>query len=308
MASPHVVGVAALVKSAHPDWDNKTIRGQLDAGADDLGTAGYDTLYGFGLVNAAKDTDGLIANPPQPPAVSPRVPPTVVTLDATNISSTGATLNGQLTSMGSYATLKVWFAIGKVGDNVSSDSTMQQMSSPGPFYFTKTSLLPGTQYWFFAIAYDGVNGYTGNQLVFATLASPSPSPTPSPTPTPSPSPSPTPTPSPAPIDSVITQDTSLKLLSDSLVFETTASISGSGVASGSAVANAIVTIKVVGPGGSSYNLSGISDSTGKVNIILKKNPTRGSWRATVTNVVCSYPWDKQDSLTSANLKIKKALK
>ena len=326
MASPHVVGVAALVKSAHPDWDNKTIRGQLDAGADDLGITGYDNLYGFGLVNALKAVGSLIPHPPQMPLVPPRLLPTVVTGNPTNISSTTATLNGQLTSLGSCASVKVWFAIGKVGDTVSSDSPMQQMSAPGPFFFTKTSLLPGTQYWFFAIAYDGVTSVTGNQLVFTTLATPSPSPTPtpgpspsptpspspsptpspSPSPTPSPTPSPIPTPSPTPTQSVVTLNTSLQLIDGSLVFTTTACTSVNGVVNvRNGIFDATVTVSVAGPSGSSYNLSGISDSTGTVSITLNKNPAWGSWRATVTSVVSPYSWDKQNSLTSANLTVKK---
>jgi subtilisin len=345
MASPHVVGVAALIKSAHPDWDNKTIRGQLDAGADDLGTPGYDSLYGFGLVDAVKDVGSLIPNPPQPPQLSPRLLQAVETCDATNISSTQATLNGQLTTLGSFASVKVWFAIAKVGENVSYDTPMQTMTNTGLFSYNKTGLLPGTQYWFFAIAYNGVNAVIGNELVFTTLAAPSPSPTPivpsptpssspspapspSPTPSPSPSPSPSPapspsptpssspspspspapTPSPAPADSVVTLDTNMQFLEDSLVFETVASISGSGVASGSGLADAIVTVRVVGPAGTSYNLSGASDSTGKVKIILNQNPQWGSWRVTVTDVTCQYTWDSQDSLTSANLTVKKQRK
>ncbi len=53
MATPHVSGVAALVWSASPGSSNLEIRNALTASALDLGTAGYDNAYGYGLVQAA---------------------------------------------------------------------------------------------------------------------------------------------------------------------------------------------------------------------------------------------------------------
>lgn len=59
MASPHVAGVAALVWSHFPDCSNAEIRSALAASADDLGAAGRDTSYGFGLVQAKDAVDYL---------------------------------------------------------------------------------------------------------------------------------------------------------------------------------------------------------------------------------------------------------
>ncbi|MBV2130778.1 S8 family serine peptidase [Arsukibacterium indicum] len=59
MASPHVAGVAALVWSHFPDCSNAQIRSALAATADDLGAAGRDTSYGFGLVQAKNAVDYL---------------------------------------------------------------------------------------------------------------------------------------------------------------------------------------------------------------------------------------------------------
>jgi len=53
MATPHVVGVAALVWSQDPTLTNTEIRTALQAGALDLGAPGRDPLFGFGLVQAA---------------------------------------------------------------------------------------------------------------------------------------------------------------------------------------------------------------------------------------------------------------
>lgn len=52
MATPHVSGVAALVWSSKPTANAGQIRTVLQSTAEDLGTAGRDNSYGFGLVRA----------------------------------------------------------------------------------------------------------------------------------------------------------------------------------------------------------------------------------------------------------------
>jgi subtilisin family serine protease len=52
MATPHVSAVAALVWSYFPTCTGAQIRTSLDNSALDLGTAGRDTKYGYGLVQA----------------------------------------------------------------------------------------------------------------------------------------------------------------------------------------------------------------------------------------------------------------
>ncbi|WP_051304277.1 S8 family serine peptidase [Calidithermus chliarophilus] len=52
MASPHVAGVAALVLAANPDLTPTQVRYLLASTASDLGAAGWDQYYGYGLVNA----------------------------------------------------------------------------------------------------------------------------------------------------------------------------------------------------------------------------------------------------------------
>ena len=52
VASPHVAGVAALVKSLHPDYGPDDIRQVLQDTAEDLGSPGWDEIYGYGLVDA----------------------------------------------------------------------------------------------------------------------------------------------------------------------------------------------------------------------------------------------------------------
>ncbi len=52
MASPHVAGVAALIKSLHPEYGPDEIRQVLQDTAEDLGNPGWDERYGYGLVDA----------------------------------------------------------------------------------------------------------------------------------------------------------------------------------------------------------------------------------------------------------------
>jgi hypothetical protein len=71
MASPHVAGTAALILAAHPDWTNDEVRTQLQVTADDLGAAGLDPQYGYGLVDAAEAAAGPANKPPAVSITSP---------------------------------------------------------------------------------------------------------------------------------------------------------------------------------------------------------------------------------------------
>ena len=59
MASPHVAGVAALIKSVAPGFTSAQIRDRLVATVDDLGAPGRDDQTGAGRVNALKAIAGL---------------------------------------------------------------------------------------------------------------------------------------------------------------------------------------------------------------------------------------------------------
>jgi PKD repeat protein len=73
MATPHVSGVAALLWSANPSLTNTEIRTAMQATAFDLGPAGRDNAYGFGLVQAYDAwvyLGGGGTTPNQPPVAS----------------------------------------------------------------------------------------------------------------------------------------------------------------------------------------------------------------------------------------------
>jgi subtilisin family serine protease len=52
MATPHVSGVAALVFGENPTLTPAQVESILKSTALELGNAGFDTTYGFGLVQA----------------------------------------------------------------------------------------------------------------------------------------------------------------------------------------------------------------------------------------------------------------
>ncbi|RMF95626.1 MAG: serine protease [Gammaproteobacteria bacterium] len=72
MASPHVAGVFALMKSANPNLGADEIEQMLVSGqlTDDIGAPGRDNLYGHGLINAQKAVSAALnASGNPPPAV-----------------------------------------------------------------------------------------------------------------------------------------------------------------------------------------------------------------------------------------------
>ncbi|HEX8142092.1 MAG TPA: S8 family serine peptidase [Pyrinomonadaceae bacterium] len=52
MATPHVAGITALLWAANPTYTPAAIEDALKKSATDLGAAGYDTTFGYGLANA----------------------------------------------------------------------------------------------------------------------------------------------------------------------------------------------------------------------------------------------------------------
>ncbi|HOZ37448.1 MAG TPA: S8 family serine peptidase [Anaerolineaceae bacterium] len=78
MATPHVSAVAALVWSWDPTLTNVEIRNALTASAQDLGAAGRDNYYGYGLVQAraALEYLGYGGTTPVTPTPTPTLTPT----------------------------------------------------------------------------------------------------------------------------------------------------------------------------------------------------------------------------------------
>ena len=110
MASPHMAGVVALMKSVYPDLtpailDTMLANGQL---TDDAGSPGRDDSFGYGIINAQKAVQAAI-NASGPPAPTPPPPaPAVlqVTPTALNFGAATTTLQLNVTNAGE-ATLDI---------------------------------------------------------------------------------------------------------------------------------------------------------------------------------------------------------
>jgi subtilisin family serine protease len=76
-AAPHVAGLAALMFSTANVWTNDTVVRAMQSTATDLGPAGRDDEYGYGLINAERAV-AAAGNPPGPPTATPRPPPPTV--------------------------------------------------------------------------------------------------------------------------------------------------------------------------------------------------------------------------------------
>ncbi len=85
MATPHVSAVAALVWLAKPSATNEDVRAALYASAEDLGAAGHDDSYGYGLIRAKFAIDHLLYRTsmptPEPITSKPTFAPTALPLE-----------------------------------------------------------------------------------------------------------------------------------------------------------------------------------------------------------------------------------
>ncbi len=64
-AAPHVAGTMALLRQANPDASVAQLEQALTGSAIDLGIAGPDNEYGYGLIDAMAANDALAGNPPR---------------------------------------------------------------------------------------------------------------------------------------------------------------------------------------------------------------------------------------------------
>jgi subtilisin family serine protease len=66
-SAPHVAAGAAILKSYNPSWTNVDIRTRMEQSAQDLGAAGRDNQFGFGLLDIRAALDYVPPPPPPPP-------------------------------------------------------------------------------------------------------------------------------------------------------------------------------------------------------------------------------------------------
>jgi outer membrane protein assembly factor BamB len=104
-------------------------------------------------------------------ATTSTTPPVVTSNAATNITGTGARLNGNLISMGTATSVSVSFQWGTSPGVYPNTTTPQVMNTTGTFFFDLTGLTPGITYYFRTQAVGDDTAY-GSELSFTTLTTP----------------------------------------------------------------------------------------------------------------------------------------
>ncbi|HLC47488.1 MAG TPA: S8 family serine peptidase, partial [Candidatus Norongarragalinales archaeon] len=94
MATPHASGAAALLLGRNPALTPAEVKNTLQSTAVDLGAAGFDTIYGYGRVDAYAAYQSIAGEPPanQPPVAN--AGPDQAVMDSDNNGFETALLNG----------------------------------------------------------------------------------------------------------------------------------------------------------------------------------------------------------------------
>jgi len=161
MACPIAAGVGALVLEANPGWTPAQVKDALETTATDKGAAGWDTIYGWGLIDALA-------------AVGGTTPPQVTTNDASDITTSAAKLNGSLDDLGTASSVDVSFEWGKTsGAPYANETAAETMNVTGAFDFDLSNLDSGTIYYFRTKAVGDDTSY-GAERHCMTIALPHP--------------------------------------------------------------------------------------------------------------------------------------
>ncbi len=170
MACPYVAGLAALLKSANPNYSGDDIRTCILLGADniDQNNPGFEGLIGAGRINTY---NSLVATPATfiklvgvskdilPPGQTGTLKITLENfgLEATGVSGTLSTTNPHITIQnGTYV-------FGDMGQ------TIQRNNNNNPFAFVLDNQIPYDQKLSFNLFVQSQNGYTKNIPIVVSL-------------------------------------------------------------------------------------------------------------------------------------------
>lgn len=266
MACPHVTGTVALAMMSYSTYDNVQIRTLLQTTADDLGAAGFDTKYGYGLVDADE------AAPNTAPAEPDTTAPTILGVAVTDITSSSATVI--------WTTDEASDSAVNYGTTTSLGSTTSDTTLTTGHSITLTGLIAETTYYFEVQSTDS-SGNTatddngGTYYSFTTGSAPS---------------------NTIHVSSI---DMWYRGAGPNYFVYTKVKIVDS---DGGAVEGATVYLEMTLPGGAKASGSGDTGSDGTVT--FKYGPTRatGTYTSTVTNVELSgWVWDGVEASSSITI-------
>ena len=168
-ASSSITYAAKVVgmQSGVPTVVDIPMTGSPASGSVSLSTTSYDTVILI-VLNRTPDSSSLaLSGYSVQVAPAGAAPPSVTTNNASNITSTSATLNGNLSSKGTASTVFVSFEYGAT-TAYGNETTAQAMTTTGPFSFNLSSLSPNTTYHFRGKAVGNGTSYGSNKS-FTTL-------------------------------------------------------------------------------------------------------------------------------------------
>ncbi|HRP98493.1 MAG TPA: S8 family serine peptidase [Rhodocyclaceae bacterium] len=170
-SAPVTAGTAALVMAANPQLTATEVESILFSTAVDLGTAGKDTLYGHGRVDALAAVNAASAT-----VTADTTAPTVAVTNPTGSS----TVSG-LVAVDVGASDNV--GVARVDLHVNGTKLASALTAPYGFSWDSTTVSDGTAK-LTAYAYDAAGNYSSHAVsvqVENTAAEPEPEPTPEPT-------------------------------------------------------------------------------------------------------------------------------
>jgi phosphodiesterase/alkaline phosphatase D-like protein len=135
----------------------------------DLSGLGPGTTYYF-RAKAVGDGDPVYG--PEKRFTTLTIPPSVETIDASNVAVASATLNGNLISLGTAESVTVSFEWGTTGGSYTYTTADQARTNTGTFSADLSGLDPGTTYYFRAKAVGDGDPVYGEEKSFTTSTTP----------------------------------------------------------------------------------------------------------------------------------------
>ncbi|MFC1478727.1 S8 family peptidase [Candidatus Margulisiibacteriota bacterium] len=142
MATPYVVGLAALILSEAPSMPVQQVRHVLEVTADDLGAAGFDTQFGHGRINAYHALSSDLQAPRVVTYSVTGIIDTYLSSNAAESLSLVVTINENRSLVPTSAVTLNWQINGQYLQYVTSDIT--QVSGDILFQFAGLDLTPAT--------------------------------------------------------------------------------------------------------------------------------------------------------------------
>jgi len=157
-SSPLTAGVAALMMAANPALPGSEVERLLYATAKDIGTAGRDTYYGYGRVDAARAVAASVAAIPAPDTTAPTA---TITSPAPSVTVSGvATVDVSATDN-----------VGVTSVELRVNGTTVATETAPPFSFAwDTSGTPNGMANLEAVAFDAAGNFKSSQVVAVNVA------------------------------------------------------------------------------------------------------------------------------------------